>query len=369
MNEYFEFFVPENFRQLSLGFFNAYKIQNEIACPEKRMRGLVPKVNRICRFCNRNNTQVSFKKDAHLISQLLGNKHLVSDFECDNCNQLFSTYETHLANFLGPIRVFQKLYGEGRNYKFKSPSKKTIVEGYYEYGIENGVVIAREDVKDHTFQIDREKGEGIIRLTKHSYSPLLAYKSILKMALACLPHNELKNYNSAFKYLTSNSLDENLKGNAKVLMFSTPPGTGHRSPFAVLFKKKDIKARLITHVFALHFMNVTIQIVIPLNENDLTFYDGNAIDHVFCPPMFADSNTANTINIREQYIDMGSRELIKAEEEVIHIKFDLKDYKKGVQFDPATNEVKKGTFDQNNIMKLVFLPAGSKIKLPVYPNR
>lgn len=51
-------------------------------------------------------------KDAHIISELLGNHHLVSNFECDVCNSIFGNYESDLANFLGITRTIQSVKGK-----------------------------------------------------------------------------------------------------------------------------------------------------------------------------------------------------------------------------------------------------------------
>ena len=44
---------------------------------------------RICRFCNKKKPDVKFKKEAHAISEALGNKKLILNEECDSCNEFF----------------------------------------------------------------------------------------------------------------------------------------------------------------------------------------------------------------------------------------------------------------------------------------
>src|SRR5688572_3441102 len=72
-------------------FWQNYKLDLAIIHPNKKP-SLKPRKERTCRFCNKSMPEVTFKKDAHTISQLTGNRHLVSDFECDTCNDLFSKY-------------------------------------------------------------------------------------------------------------------------------------------------------------------------------------------------------------------------------------------------------------------------------------
>lgn len=55
---------------------------------------------RRCRFCGKSEPAVTFKKRAHAISELCGNHHLLSDYECDSCNSKFSKYERQFSQFM-----------------------------------------------------------------------------------------------------------------------------------------------------------------------------------------------------------------------------------------------------------------------------
>ena len=56
---------------------------------------------------------VTFKKKAHVIPQSLGNRNIVSLFECDSCNgAIFSIYESSLAAFIGIPRTFAEIRGQ-----------------------------------------------------------------------------------------------------------------------------------------------------------------------------------------------------------------------------------------------------------------
>lgn len=327
------------------------------------MKGLKPKQQRVCRFCGKKYGEVFFKKDAHVLSKLLGNKFLLSDFECDECNSIFSKYETNLSNFIGPIRAFQKLYGCEVDYKFKSPDKKKLAENFSKYGLKNSFSIEREDVESQTFEFDRKKGQTIINLIKHSYLPLSVYKSILKMALCCLSDSDIQSYYLAFAYLHSNELDDQVKGVANILIYSTPPGTGYKSPIATLYRKKENNKDISTHVFMLYFMNQVYQVIIPLNENDLKFYNNQASDILYCPPLFYNSVTADTMPVNEQYLDMDSMDLIKGEKEVFTIQYDKNDYSQGKVYDPKTGEIKESGFDENAVVKIIFSPPDSHLDI------
>src|SRR5262245_16553961 len=52
---------------------------------------------RVCRFCDQGKPYVTFKKKAHAIPELVGNKTLLTLYECDQCNKRFSSFEDDFA--------------------------------------------------------------------------------------------------------------------------------------------------------------------------------------------------------------------------------------------------------------------------------
>jgi hypothetical protein len=91
--------------------------------PNKKPK-LKKRKDRVCRFCNKKEPEVSFKKEAHMVPELMGNRNLVSDYECDKCNDLFSIYEDALAKFLGIARTLSSSKGKEGIPTFKNPDKK-----------------------------------------------------------------------------------------------------------------------------------------------------------------------------------------------------------------------------------------------------
>lgn len=50
------------------------------------------KEDRVCRFCKQKYPSVKFNSVAHTISEALGNKKLITNDECDECNSYFDKY-------------------------------------------------------------------------------------------------------------------------------------------------------------------------------------------------------------------------------------------------------------------------------------
>lgn len=65
------------------------------------------KSRRICRYCGKRAPEVSFRKKAHAISEGLGNKKIITNTECDKCNDDFGkTIEKSLIDYLQFWNVF-----------------------------------------------------------------------------------------------------------------------------------------------------------------------------------------------------------------------------------------------------------------------
>jgi hypothetical protein len=80
-----------------------------ILAPGKRVF-LGVKDNRCCRFCGKRSPEVSFRQDAHAISELMGNKSLFTYYECDACNKLFGDgIETDFGNWSKPMRTLARI--------------------------------------------------------------------------------------------------------------------------------------------------------------------------------------------------------------------------------------------------------------------
>ena len=73
----------------------------------------IKKENRGCLFCFNHAPDVGFHKIAHAISETVGNKILVSYFECDECNTRFGELlEDSLGKYMLPFKMITQVYGK-----------------------------------------------------------------------------------------------------------------------------------------------------------------------------------------------------------------------------------------------------------------
>lgn len=92
-------------------FFERYDLHTCVAGNAPSI-SLLPKERRVCRFCKGSYPNVTFKKNAHLLPEFLGNRTLLSDFECDVCNAYFSKFENDFANRVAIGRTVHGIKGK-----------------------------------------------------------------------------------------------------------------------------------------------------------------------------------------------------------------------------------------------------------------
>lgn len=354
---------PKEYVEQANLFFESYNPKYYTICPSSKMKGLKLKPDRKCRFCGLSEPNTSFKETAHLIPEFLGNKYLISEFECDHCNKIFAQYENDFANFLGPILSLQGINGKVKDKKFKNPDKNVVIQKEKIWGDKDYLTISRENVEDTSFEIDREKGKGSIRFIKHSYTPINVYKSLVKLALSCLPEEEVGFYELTKKFILTPQLNDMIKGIQRVFVSQLPLGYGYNSPHTIIYEKKDSSLEIPTHVFIIYFGNLIYQIQIPFHKNDLKFYDGRILNIKICPPLLPDEKFVSNNNIQTRILELEGLDKIKGEVEVFSYQLNVNDLDKSVVYNPTTKEYTNDLSIFGGTKRIVLVDDGTQIKL------
>ena len=310
------YFYPEHFKDKSEAFLDSYKFEKQVSCPTEKIKGLKEKRVRVCRFCHKKYPFVSFTKDAHIFSELLGNKYLVSDFECDECNSKFGKYENDLANFLGIIRTIQSVKAK-KIPKFKSADKKLEAESIIDPEEGTIVKVRRFDALNKTFHFNKEKQQTEITYEKGPYTPLNVYKAILKMALSIIDESYLEDYKFAFEYLRSKKYDNEISGFGIVSSYIMPLTFQFQKPTGMLFKKINSNGNLFTHLFYFSALNFIYQIVIPFNRQDASLYKfPGTLNTLWCPPLFGKDNDKRIFPMNINSLNFNSVERLYNQKEM-----------------------------------------------------
>jgi hypothetical protein len=291
------FHTFSKFREALHGFSEKYPSEFEriVICPGASMvRSLKPIKDRVCRFCGLGADNTKFNKRAHAISELLGNKYLLSDSECDTCNEFFSSLENDLANFLGAVRTINGVEGKNKVPTFKSPGSELTIRKEDFYGIDS-TGVSRKDADNEVFAYDREKGIMQISFLKQPYTPLRLYKVLLKMAMSVMPDEYLADYEELLRLLLNDDKNR-LASFATIAAFEVPYPA--KSPRCHISQKASPDTAACTHVVSIYFQNIIFCISIPLNIKDINseIYKKDGFLIYMCPPLFlaeVDENESN----------------------------------------------------------------------------
>jgi len=347
---------PEKFNDQAIEFFNSYDLENEVACPDAKITGLTDKKLRVCRFCGLKYPNVVFTKDAHIISELLGNRFLASDFECDECNYKFGKYENDLAHYLGITRTMQSIKGKNNVPKFKSSDNTLKIENIQKQDEGNISEIRRFDRFNQNFEFDKENNHTIVRYKKPPYTPLKVYKSLLKIALSCVEQKYVHNYKSAFEYLRTNKYDDSYKGFAIVCSYQMPLTFCFEKPVVLIFKKKNSNSTLFTHIAVIYTLNFIYQLVIPFYKSDFHFYKNHRnVVTFWCPPLFGREYKHPVETIKISTLDFSSTTKLTDTIDALIFPMAKENYEKSRFKDKVTGEITEEDFDGNKIVGLDLL--------------
>jgi len=311
-------------KKLYLDFQSNYEVEHlALPTPILEYKPLKKIKERTCRFCNKSYPKVTFKKKAHVIPQLIGNKEFKSDEECDNCNLKFGRYENDLANFLGIIRTLSMSKGQEGIPTFKNPDKKLTIRdsGRRKNLIE---IISEGNDIDH-LKIDEKNKKITIEAIKASYKPINVYKSLLKVALALIPVEELDNYKKSMKVLMTNKFDDKLKGNPFMrLLGYFVPGIPVTKPIAFLWKKRSesLNDDIPFRVLSIYFQTYIYQVFITHDLNDRHLYNNKNVKLKVIPP-FIDKSWIKRFGEPGFFnIDLSDSEVKRGEPQKITLTFD-----------------------------------------------
>jgi len=165
-------------------FHTVYQIQGIALAPPEKQKPVTRPRQRICRFCQKTWPAVSFNTDAHIIPESLGNRYLVSEYECDECNAKFGKMDDQLTKFLGVNRSLNGTRGKAKTKhpNYKSADQKVSVRHQPFFGDESAIFIELSESGNGALIRGDSSFSQTIKLVKSPYIPLMAYFALVKMA-------------------------------------------------------------------------------------------------------------------------------------------------------------------------------------------
>ena len=172
---------------------NEYDIFNSIEVkyndPQNKQY-LTGNVVKKCRFCHKEFPETKFKSTAHAIPEFMGNKSLISKFECDRCNQYFSQFENEFANFMLPFNTLAGTINKGN----KIPKYKSGLEIFHD---KNNTI----NINNFPNELSSNTKELELSIDIPTYIPDFIYRSLIKIGLTLIPEDKIGNYSETIEWL------------------------------------------------------------------------------------------------------------------------------------------------------------------------
>lgn len=215
------------------------------------------KSKRICRFCKKSQPEVEFNNDAHAISEALGNKKIIQNEECDDCNKKFDKeIERDIISFLDPCRILFEIKNKsnaipklkGKNFEFKNINNQNVI---YHYSSED----------------DSNEGHKSIYVPLETYNELSlqnVYKALCKFALSIIDKKYLIYCNDSIKWIMNEIHSDKLPKIAilnSYQFFNTEPKL-------IVYVRKSNDKKIPFMVGEFHFTFLTFVFIIPFSSQD-----------------------------------------------------------------------------------------------------
>jgi hypothetical protein len=323
--------IPKTERSFADEFLRIYEpfvFQNSSATNRREIKKIK---YRTCRFCGKNSNQVSFKKEAHIISELLGSRRFLSSEECDNCNELFGMFESNLASYLGIFRTVNSFDINSKAPSFQSGN------GNIKAKRVNGLIYFTKKVGSEDIDYNSENNKLKLLINTQSYIPAYVYNAFLKIAMHIMPKQELSDYGYILRYL----LDRNGYSLFKEIkhLFLVESEMIYKHPFAILYKRKpEIRStEYPLHVFCLYCNNFMYQICFPLHKENISRAN-NSLSFIYAPYVVLGSLDTEFDNIETKRYqdDLSSIQLTNGNNSVV-FNLNKDEMDNLVAFDPRTN--------------------------------
>ncbi len=246
-------------------FFDVYELEEVLLGGIGKKTYLEPKSPRVCRFCKRTNNEVTFKNDAHVLPQFLGNRNLLSYFECDECNALFGMYEQSFANLFGGSITFAGIKGKSKKVPKFGDDKTGLKVSFCETRTQITMPAGNDQV-----EVDLEN-KSIKVKAKRSYVPIHIPKTLIKIGLCMLQPEDVDDYDFARRFILDSTMDSRFEGNRmlRVSGYFIPGPSKFPKPFAQLYKKKPNQAKSFpSRQLILGFANNYLQIMLPFAKSE-----------------------------------------------------------------------------------------------------
>lgn len=247
----------------------------DMSLPRTDRRTVTGMGSHTCRFCHRSKSEgATFKKAAHVIPTALGNDHLKSDEECDDCNAYFGCEtEPSLIAMLNVERVFLGIQGRGKN---DGRPKLYFGKDTLLHDGQKVVIEARSFSTDPvgTFEVNLGKGTPLI--------PMAVYRALVKIALSVVSEHQLTHLKKTIEWVREGKHVNLPLPSVFTALVDLPPNP---SAQITVYTRREIHPRLPHMIGEFRLGCFLIVFAVPFSDQDswnlVGFFDDEAFRKVF----------------------------------------------------------------------------------------
>lgn len=258
-----------------------------------------------CRYCARTNEQVEFTQDTHLLPELIGENNILTFDECDECNKLFSNFESNFSIFIRPYITLMGVKGKKKIPAFQSRTvdRNEETRTVLKHTEGNRKELLIQTLDDYSINTDTKTFDIVFR--KPPFVPLKVYKSLLKIGLSLLPKEfDVSNKNS-FAWLTDRQ--EHLEF-IHYAFITSLKRKSFAIPSADLYRAKKLvkgKSEFPEHILILCFANQIMQIFLPFSDELKRIHDSKRVLSLDLFPAFAFDKIETTQTVEIKTYNLG----------------------------------------------------------------
>lgn len=221
--------------------------------------------NRTCRFCRKSSPDVKFKKIAHAIPESLGNKSIVTAYECGTCNEKFGAgIENDLGNWSKPMRTMARIRGKSGVPTLKKGG--THPGWRIEHGVNGFDIKSYED--DPIYNLDETAKSVTFTLKRDPYTPVGVLKAFMKIGLTLLPEDEIANFPHLMTWIQDTDHSREFAESCPLIYTFQPGPRPNDVIAAILLRRKQAFDDLPYLYLVLGYGNEAYQIQLPSEKHD-----------------------------------------------------------------------------------------------------
>jgi hypothetical protein len=283
-----------------VSFTQNYELESVLDGEKKIV--LTGKKKKTCRFCKKSDKEVTFRTEAHVITQQFNKSKPTSDFECDDCNRKFSVYESDFGHF---FLIDRSLFGQRKKKKGKAKYKTedgTIITHTDKMNLyesdpiklkklndfirkkENDFIFLKQGENELEFKLTENTIE--LELKVKPYRPLNVFRVFLKIGLSMINTEELKNYSNLLNLLNNEKLevkeeDENKSDEISLTIQEIPVYNNLFSyPLVQIFRKRNDASKVVSKILVMFFGNKIYQIPLVTDKDITDLYEHKLTLHM-----------------------------------------------------------------------------------------